>query len=327
MKLRLTYCVLLILTITMGKPAHAQQLPLFSQYLFNGFLINPAYAGLNGYSTVNLTAREQWVGLDNAPTTHIVSFQTRILKQSFIRRSAAARRKLMRKNTTGRVGVGGYIYNDRVGLINRTGAQGTYAYHIKLDKGTNISFAISGCIYQFAINRQKIEADFKYDDPLLNSSALNTWIPDFSVGAVYSSPTYYGGISANQLLQAYIKFGGKIDNTYRLYRQYNITGGYRYEIDRDLAIEPSILVKVTNQLVAQADITTRVYYNEYWGGLSYRTGGAAIAMFGVQVNKMLFGYAFDYNFNSLQKQTYGSHEFMIAYKFGDSASRLRFLNR
>ena len=310
-----------------GKQLHAQQLPLFSQYLFNGFLINPAYAGLNGYSTVNVTAREQWVGLADAPTTHIVSFQTRLLKQSFIRRSAAARRKLMRKNTSGRVGVGGYVYNDKVGLIDRTGVQATYAYHIKLDKGTNLSFALSGTMYQFSVDRSKIVADFKDNDPLLNSQALNTWIPDFSVGCVYSTPTYYAGLSANQLLQAYLKLGGNLDKTYRLYRQYNISGGYRYEIDRNTAIEPSILVKVTNQLVAQADITTRVYYNDYWAGLSYRTSGAAIFMMGVGINKFLVGYAFDYNFISLQSRTFGSHEFMFAYRFGDSASRLRFLNR
>lgn len=326
MRTKLTYCLALLLTLIVSKPLHAQQLPLFSQYLFNGFLVNPAYAGLNGYSTVNLTAREQWVGLENAPTTHIVSFQTRILKQSFIRKSAAARRKLMRKNTSGRVGVGGYIYNDRVGLINRTGGQATYAYHIKLDKGTNMSFAVSGSLYQFSIARDKIQTEMSRD-LLLDNIALNMWIPDVSIGAVYSSPTYYAGFSANQLMQAYLKLGSSIDNTYRLYRQYNLTGGYRYEIDKYKAIEPSILIKMTNQLVAQADITTRVYIDDYWGGISYRTSGAAIIMFGVQVDKLLFGYAFDYNFNSLQKQTYGSHEFMVAFKFGDSASRLRFLNR
>ena len=326
MRSKLTYCLVLVLATIVGKPIHAQQLPLFSQYLFNGFLINPAYAGLNGYSTVNLTAREQWLGLPNPPQTHIVSFQTRILRQSFIRKSAAARRKIMSRNTSGRVGIGAYIYNDRVGLINRTGAQGTYAYHIKMDKETHLSFAISGSIYQFSIPRDQIKTEMSRD-LLIDNISLNMWIPDVSVGFVYSSPTFYGGISANQLLQAYMKFGSNIDNTYRLYRQYNISGGYRYEIDNDKAIEPSILVKVTNQLVAQADITTRLYIGDYWAVLSYRTSGAAIFMFGVQVNKMLFGYAFDYNFNSLQKQTYGSHEFMVAFKFGDSPGRLRFLNR
>jgi type IX secretion system PorP/SprF family membrane protein len=326
MRSLITYCLVLVLATFVGKPLHAQQLPLFSQYLFNGFLINPAYAGLNGYSTVNMTSREQWVGLPDAPTTNVVSFQTRLLRQSFIRRSAAARRKLMRKNTSGRVGVGGYIYNDKVGLINRNGAQATYAYHMKMDKGTNLSFAVSGSIYQFSIDRSKITTEYN-NDPYLSKLALNMWIPDVSVGCVYSSPTWYGGIAANQLLQGYLKLGNSVDNTYRLYTQYNVTGGYRYEIDRDKAIEPSILIKVTNQLVAQADITARFYIDDYWGGISYRTSGAAIFMFGIQVNKMLFGYAFDYNFTSLQKQTYGSHEIMVAYKFGDNAGRLRFLNR
>ena len=183
MRTKLTYCLVLALATFLGKPLHAQQLPLFSQYLFNGFLINPAYAGLNGYSTVNLTAREQWLGLPNAPTTHIVSFQTRLLHQSFIHRSAAARRKIMRQNTSGRVGVGAYVYNDKVGLINRTGAQATYAYHMKLDKGTNMSFAVSGSMYQFSIDRGKITTEF--NDPYLAKINLNMWIPDVSVGFVY----------------------------------------------------------------------------------------------------------------------------------------------
>lgn len=325
MKAKITYILVLVAALSFARTVHAQQLPLFSQYLFNGFLINPAYAGLSGYSTVNLTAREQWTGLPNPPLTHVVSFQTRLLHQSFIRRSAAARRKIMRQNTSGRVGIGGYVFNDKVGLINRTGVQGTYAYHIKMDKGTNLSFAVSGTMYQFSIDRTKIVTTD--DDRLINSINLNMWIPDVSVGCVYSTPTYYAGLSANQLLQAYLKLGGSIDNKFRLYRQYNLSGGYRYEIDRNTAIEPSILVKLTNQGVGQADITTRVYYNDYWAGLSYRTGGAAIVMLGVTVNKFLFGYAFDYNFITLQSQTYGTHEFMMAYKFGDSASRLRFLNR
>lgn len=325
MKFKTTYYMVLILVVFAARNTSAQQLPLFSQYLFNGFLINPAYAGLNGYSTVNLTAREQWVGLAEAPTTHVVSFQTRLLRQSFIRRSASARRKIMRQNTSGRVGIGGYVYNDKVGLINRTGVQGTYAYHIKLDKGTNLSFALSGHMYQFSVDRSKMVT--QDGDNWLNNLKLNMWIPDISVGCVYSTPTYYAGFSANQLLQAYLKFGANIDNSFRLYRQYNLSGGYRYEIDRNTAIEPSCLIKLTNQLVAQADITCRVYYEDYWAGLSYRTGGAGIFMMGLSVNKMLFGYAFDYNFNTLQRQTYGTHEFMVAYKFGDSPSRLRFLNR
>jgi len=55
----------------------AQQVPMYSQYIMNGFLINPSFAGRDGYTTVNLTVREQWVGLAGAPSTYAVSFRTR----------------------------------------------------------------------------------------------------------------------------------------------------------------------------------------------------------------------------------------------------------
>lgn len=71
----------------------AQQVPMYSQYMMNGFLINPSLAGRDGYTTVNLTIREQWVGLNGAPATFAASFQTRILKNSYIEKSTAVSEK------------------------------------------------------------------------------------------------------------------------------------------------------------------------------------------------------------------------------------------
>ena len=52
----------------------SQQVPLYSQYMLNGFLLNPAAAGSEGYTAVNLTAREQWIGLQNGPGTYALEF-------------------------------------------------------------------------------------------------------------------------------------------------------------------------------------------------------------------------------------------------------------
>jgi hypothetical protein len=67
--------------------ALAQQVPMYSQYIMNGFLVNPSIAGRDGYSTINLTVREQWVGLADAPSTYAASFQTRLLRNSYISKS------------------------------------------------------------------------------------------------------------------------------------------------------------------------------------------------------------------------------------------------
>ena len=319
------FFIALILGFALGQRAEAQQLPLFSQYLFNGFLINPAYAGLDGLSAVTLTTREQWLGLPNSPKTNIVSFQTRLLRNSFVHKSASARRKMMSHYTNGRVGLGGYVFNDKNGIVDRTGAQLTYAYHIPMG-GSVLSFAISGSMYQFSINRSKIELETT-SDQLIDNTSLNMIIPDVGIGAVYTTETYYTGLSISNLMQSYAKLGNSIDQQFRTYRQYNLTLGYRYEIDKDRTFEPSMLVKTTNQLTTQVDITAKLHVNDYWGGISYRTGSAFVLMGGVTVDKFNFGYAFDYNLNAIRQHSFGSHEVMIAYKFGNTASRMRWLNR
>ena len=78
---RLIYILLLLIP---GNIVFAQQLPLYSQYLYNKFLINPAVAGSDGYTSLNLTAREQWVGYYGAPQTFSFSGQGRVLKRSYI---------------------------------------------------------------------------------------------------------------------------------------------------------------------------------------------------------------------------------------------------
>jgi len=59
-----------------------QQFPMYSQYIMNGFLLNPSYAGSDYYTTFGLTVREQWLGIPDAPSTYAAAFQTRILNNS-----------------------------------------------------------------------------------------------------------------------------------------------------------------------------------------------------------------------------------------------------
>src|SRR6056297_2239729 len=69
----------------------AQQVPLYSKYMLNGFLLDPVIAGAEGYTAVNLTGREQWIGFKDAPGTYEISFQTRILKNSYISWNSSVR--------------------------------------------------------------------------------------------------------------------------------------------------------------------------------------------------------------------------------------------
>lgn len=299
-----------------------QQLPVYSQYMMNKFLINPAVAGSEGYTSVNLTSRKQWLGIKEAPLTFAASGQTRLQKNSSRGRSRGGRPG----NRLGRVGLGGYVFNDKHGLVSRSGLQLTYAYHIPFDR-SQLSFGLSGTFWQFRLDRASARL-FDPDDELFNSMDNALFIPDANLGVYYSDERFFAGFSADQLFQSTFKFGGKGYDQYKLYRHFYLMGGYNFMVSDNVVIEPTVLLKTSQQLSVQMDLTANVYFIEnYWAGISYRTPSTLVLMGGVRVDKFYFGYAFDFSFNSIMYHSYGSHEILIAMKLGESSRRFKWLQR
>ena len=321
--------VLLIIWIGMSVgTSFGQQLPVYSQYMMNMFLINPALAGNDGYTSINLTAREQWIGLAQSPSTQSASFQTRILRKSYISKSTSVTRKIQRPSRQGRVGLGAHLFSDRNGMIRRTGVQLTYAYHIQLDEAL-LSFGLSAVGYQLDISEDGFFDTYEENDPLLAVYDRAVFIPDANFGAFYKTRDYYAGFSVVSIFQSVLKIGKQGENNYKMLRYYYLTGGYEFYLSDNFSIIPSILLKSPDNLnTFQMDLSGKLIYQEsYWGGLSYRTPDAMIIFAGIRVENLFFGYAFDYNLSSIQKHTLGSHEFMFAIKFGDSARRYRWISR
>lgn len=315
----------------LGINTYAQQVPMYSQYVMNGFLINPSYAGNDGYTTVNLTAREQWLGIPTSPSTYAVSFQTRLLKTSFIQRSTSVRRKLIRPTRGGRVGVGGYIFNDQNGIIRRTGFQAAYAYHINMTRyRSQLSFGLAGTFYQFAIDLDgAVVADI--DDEFLNNYDRVVYVPDFNFGVSYTTDNYYLGFSATQLFRGTLTLGNTAQNPRTELGHFFLTGGMKIPISgNEWILEPSALIKTSDMVLkaSQMDLTTRIYYREdYWAGISYRTQDALIMLLGFTYDRFYFAYAFDFALTDIRKHSFGSHELSFAVKFGDNARRYRWLNQ
>jgi type IX secretion system PorP/SprF family membrane protein len=305
---------------------YGQQLPVYSQYMMNKFLINPAVAGSEGYTAFNLTSRKQWLGIKDAPLTFAASGQGRLPKGKA--RGGGSRSRKFGSNSmrSSRVGVGGYIFNDRHGLVSRSGLQLTYAYHIPFDR-SQLSFGLSGTFWQFRLDRASARL-FNPDDELFNSMENTLFIPDANLGIYYSDERFFAGFSADQLFQSTFKFGGEGYDQYKLFRHFYLMGGYSFLASDRLAIEPTMLLKTTQQWAVQMDLTTNFYFVEnYWAGLSYRTPATMVLMGGVRVDKFYFGYAFDFSFNSIMYHSYGSHEIMIALKLGESVRKHKWLQR
>jgi type IX secretion system PorP/SprF family membrane protein len=313
--------------------AVAQQVPMYSQYIMNGFLINPSLAGRDGYSTVNLTVREQWVGMKGAPSTYAASFQTSLVSNSFNSRTKHARKKLFKIPKDAKVGLGGYLFNDNNGMIHRTGLQAAYAYHISMGQAkdgisNSLSFGLALTAYQHSINEKDLLYSYN-DDPYLNAYDRSVFITDVNFGVSYAASSYYLGFAMTNILRGSLVFGNSSDNKTGELGYFFLTGGYNFPLDAHWTLKPSAFIKSSDMLFksTQLDLTTRIYYRDsYWAGLSFRTNDAIIAMIGLKYKMFYFAYAFDVALTDIRKQTLGTHELTLAFKFGEVTGRYRWLN-
>lgn len=276
----------------------AQQMPQYTQYMFNDFVVNPAIAGVYDYFQIRTNHRFQWVGLMDPPMTNSIGFYGPHAKLP--------------------MGYGGYVYNDVTGPTSRTGFTGSYAYNIAVTGNIRLSMGLSASIMQYRIDGTQLNpADVS--DPAILYMVSTSYMPDAGLGLYLYDDNFYIGLSAAQLLNNNIKIFDNKDGLNRLKTHINLIGAYRYWLSDDWLIEPSLMVKGTAPKEISFDITARVeWQKKLWGGISYRFSDALAIMLGYSFDETLFfGYSYDIGISDLRNYNSGSHEIMIGYRFND----------
>ena len=308
----------------------AQQSPLYSQYILNEFIINPATAGNDGMTAITLNGRKQWLGWKFAPENYSASISGRILKspQSFVAKRSGARSQ--KKGPSGRVGLGGSVIVDRNGAMNKTSVSFTYAYHLPFHN-SQLSMGLTFLANQFRIDDEFAEV-VDPGDPLNGLIGSSTFSPDAGLGIDFSATKFHAGLAAYNLFQSPVKFGAEsIDyRELRLERHYYFLGTYKdkFQSKPEWQYEPSLVARGTERFNGMIEASVRfIYMNEYWFGFSGRTTKDIIFLMGLKVDMFYFGYSFDYGFNDIAKLSYGSHEVVVAIKLGDNTRRYRYWER
>ena len=281
---KVTYVIgLMILASSTG--LLAQQMPQYTQYMFNDFVINPAVAGVYNYYQIRTNHRFQWVGLLDPPMTNSIPFYGPHAKLD--------------------MGYGGYVYNDVTGPTSRTGITGSYAYNIAVTGDIRLSMGLSASVMQYRIDGTQLNPADVSDPSILS--------------LVSTSYQFYVDLSAAQLLNNNIKIFDNKDGLNRLKTHFNLIGAYHFWIDENWLIEPSLMVKGTAPKELGFDITARIEWKQtLWTAVSYRYSEAVGVMLGYSFDKSLFfGYAYDIGISDLRKYNTGSHEVMIGYRFND----------
>lgn len=291
--------LVLIVLLAVIKPVLGQQDPHFSQYMFNDLYNNPAYSGVMGVTNLSLLYRSQWLGYSGtydeggAPTSFLASFNTPIFRL--------------------RSGAGFYFINDIIGPQNNIQFMGSYAYHLGVGNG-KLSFGVRAGVYGQSIDFNKYRP-VNPDDPLLLNGKESQYRPDMGVGIYYKAEKYFGGVSLNHILKSEFDFGSdSLKNA--LANNVIINGGYSYELNYDVILTPSILIK-TDFVSYSFDISVLATYREkFWGGLSYRQSEAVIALMGVNLLKdksLKLGYSLDYIIQAQKAKQATSHEILMSY--------------
>jgi len=289
---------ILISAIILIGTVSAQQTSLYSQYMMTRFLINPAITGNVDYIPLRLTARQQWVGIDNAPSTQAIS----------------AHMLLGNK----KMGVGGNVFADRFGPETKIGIQANYSYMLELNSiNSKLSFGLAFKAFQYKLDYTMMTA-IDADDQVLNNTAETAFVPDADFGVYLQGERYYVGISATQLIELPITIAEQEVDKNSMVRHYYLLGGYTFQVSNDFELEPSVLLKGTEHTPFQADINVKgIYKQSYWLGVSYRTSNSIIAMIGIKYDSFIFGYAFDYATSDIKNYQSGTHEIVLGYNFGE----------
>lgn len=280
-----------------GQALFAQQLPHFSQYYLNDFLINPAVAGSRNYFEGVSTHRYQWEGITDAPRTYTISIH-----------GPTKNRKM---------GLGGYIFTDNVGPTRRTGFNASYAYHLKLNDKLKLSLGINAGILQFMIDGSKITLRDD-NDAIITNGVQKELVPDAGFGTYLYHEKYYIGFAAPQLLNTKVRFFDEGQNpTGTLPSHFFLTGGYKIKATEDLTVEPIVFAKYVSPAPVQFEGTVRLIYKDYiWLSGTYRDKDAITASIGYIINNSFtIAYAYDFTTTNLKNYSDGSHELMIGARF------------
>ncbi|MBY0426941.1 MAG: PorP/SprF family type IX secretion system membrane protein, partial [Cytophagales bacterium] len=139
---------------------------------------------------------------------------------------------------------------------------------------------------------------------------------DFGFGLWYQAEKFYVGLSIDHLQRSSLKFNSNGSNNNLTNHTY-LMAGYNFRINESLNFRPSILVK-TDLNTFSFEPTGIFEYSNYkvWGGVSYRSADAIIAMVGLSIlkdNSLRIGYGFDFTVINQLAKAATSHEVMLSY--------------
>lgn len=298
------FSLIFVLLISIN-PGFGQQDPMYSQYMFNGLAINPAYAGSSENFSATALYRKQWVNVEGAPTTQTLAMDIPVFHN--------------------KVGLGLNILNDKIGIVRNTAINGMYSYRLIFEKGT-LAMGLQAGIDNYVADYNNVSTSRQNTPDYAFSNNLNRILFNWGGGIYFSSDKFYAGFSVPRINNNRLSKGSSInaDTDSKQYRHYYFTAGYVITINDKFKTKPSLLLKFVEGAPIQFDFNNNIWYKEKFGfGLSYRTNDSFSALLQFQANsKLRFGYSYDMILTKWHRFNSGTHEIMLRYELRSNNSKV-----
>ncbi len=307
--------IVVIVFALLGLKVGAQQMPQYSQYMINQYVLNPAVTGTYDYAHVLAGYRNQWVGAfhnpnggNDNPVTYYLSGHTSIARGNL-------KPHPYRNKHNSYHGVGGMAYQDQTGPTSHLGVLGSYAYNTRLTGSWRMSMGVFLGFQQYTIDGNKLNFHEQED-----IGVQRKIVPDGSAGIWLYNKNIYFGASVAQLFQSKLDIqtvnpDGSVQPVGKLANHYYITSGIKLDVAHDWDIVPSFLIKYNRPAPISIDLNAKIRYrNMLWFGASYRNLDSFVFLCGIVIGKnggFEFGYSYDMTVSKIHRITAGSHEIVL----------------
>lgn len=328
-KKRIVLAVTGVLLASLGK---AQQKPQYTQYVINQFIINPALTGIENYVDVKLSHRRQWAGLKDAPVTSYFTIHGALNKKDY--RTTATSFQVDGTNPRGNDywsdytaaephhGLGLQVVNDQTGPLRYMSAYATYAYHLGIGPRTSLSAGFGAGFFNASLDADKLNFGNTQVDPAVYANGVSSSTkPDLMAGLYLYGADYFLGASVQQLMGNSVYFSNnRVGGGNKMTPHFFFTGGYRFIVDEDWNVIPSMMIKSVSPLPIQWDLNAKIQYRDFmWAGAGYRKDDGWNVMAGVNISRAFnLSYSYDRTTSVLNTVSNGSHEIVLGFLLGNS---------
>ncbi len=304
--LYLLFPLLLLLTA-----ASAQQEGQFTQFMYNKMMFNPAAAGLGKQPVLSATMRSQWMGLEGAPETQLLSFETVLGANS-------------------NVGIGANLFRQTIGISENFEFNTIYSYQIEMGIGY-LRGGLQASVRLMRSDFSQVESIQPAEsDPAIPLGIESKYVPNFGAGIYYTDlkERVYVGFSVPRLLENNIDLSDEQGVISRELRHLYVMGGIKLPLGEGIEkayVQPQVLLKYVEGAPFDADVNVNVFFAErFLAGLSYRIGGSKSSSLGESVSlllgmdlteKLTFGLSYDATLSELNSYNNGSIEGLLRYRF------------